>query len=109
MVLWRATTLKAFNDDHVAAAAGAGMLWCFRLVGLGGGGFDGIDGEQRHREQFAGARNVLGTLAAGEQAVIADAVEASGQDVDQEPADELVGWERHCFVTLRAFEAVVLP
>ena len=33
----------------------------------------------------------LGTLAAGEQATVADAVEACGQHMHQETADELVG------------------
>ncbi len=32
---------------------------------------------------------------AGEQAVVADAMEAARQDVEQEPTDELVGGERH--------------
>ena len=55
------------------------MLWWLRLVGIGGGGLDGLDREQWHREQLAGSGDVLGTFAAGEQAVVADAVEASGQ------------------------------
>ena len=36
--------------------------------------------------------------AAGEQAVVPDAVEAAWQDVDEEAADELVGLERHGLV-----------
>jgi hypothetical protein len=38
--------------------------------------------------------DVLGASAFGEQAVMAHAVEAFGQDVDDEAADELVGSER---------------
>jgi hypothetical protein len=34
-------------------------------------------------------------VALAEQAVVPDAVEAVGQDVDQEPADELVRGEPH--------------
>ena len=60
-------------------------------------------------EQFAGARDVVGAGGLGEQAVVADAVEAVGQDVDQEAADELVGGERHHLVAVAAFEPVVLP
>ena len=42
------------------------------------------------------ARAMLSAPSAfGEQAVVADAVEAVGQDVDEEAADELVGGERH--------------
>ncbi len=43
-----------------------------------------------------------------EQAVVADAVEALGQDVDQEPADELVRVERHRLVAAGSLDPVVL-
>ncbi len=36
----------------------------------------------RHGEQFAGTGDVAGARAVGEEAVVADAVEALGQDVD---------------------------
>jgi len=39
----------------------------------------------------------FGAIGAGEQAVVADAVEALGQDVDEKPADELVDSQRGCF------------
>ena len=39
---------------------------------------------------------------AGEQAVVADAVEAVGQDVDQEAPDELVGVSRMTFCDRRS-------
>src|SRR6516225_8307238 len=61
------------------------------------------------REQFAGARDVRGTLTAVEHSIIADAVETCGQHMHQETADELVGRERHRLVTLGAFDPVVLP
>ena len=38
-------------------------------------------------EQLAGEREVVGLHAAREQTVVADAVKARGQNVDQEPAD----------------------
>ena len=75
-VLRLAAAREGLDDDHAAAAAGAGMLWCFWLVGLGVGGLDGIDRDEWHCEQFAGTRDVVGTGGAGEQAVVADAVEA---------------------------------
>ncbi len=37
---------------------------------------------RRHLEQVPGPRQALGAPAIGEQAVVADAVEAQGQDVD---------------------------
>ena len=47
--------------------------------------------------------------AAGEQAVVADAMEACGQHVHQETADELIRRERHDLVALGALDPVVLP
>ena len=38
---------------------------------------------------------IVGAMAVGEQAVMADAVEALGQDVKEEAADELVGGQGH--------------
>ena len=35
---------EPFDDDHATAAAGAGMLWFFRLGRMGVACFDGIDG-----------------------------------------------------------------
>ena len=46
--------------------------------------------------------------AAGEQAIVADAVEALRQDVEQEAADELGRGERHGGVAAWPFDPVVL-
>ena len=59
-------------------------------------------------EQLAGACDVVGAGGLGEQAVVADAVEALGQDVDEEAADELFCCEPHHFVAIGAFEPIVL-
>ena len=48
---------------------------------------------RRHVEQVAGVGDVVRAAAIGEEPVVADAVEAVGQDVDQEAADELVDGE----------------
>jgi hypothetical protein len=53
-----------------------------------------------HCQQFAGAGDTGFTRVAGEQAVMADTVESPGQDVKQEAADELVGFERHDLLTV---------
>jgi hypothetical protein len=49
-------------------------------------------------EELAGTGKVIATTTAGEQAVVADAVKAPWQDVQQEPTDELVGPKRHGLV-----------
>ena len=70
--------LEALDDDHAAAAAGAAVLWHLCFLGIAAGCFDGIEGNYWRREQLAGAGDVLGTFAAGEQAVVADAMTAYG-------------------------------
>jgi hypothetical protein len=57
------------------------------LVGLGAVGICGLGLCRRHGEQFARSGDVVGAGAAGEQTVVADAVETARQDVDQEAAD----------------------
>ena len=57
-----------------------------RLVGVAG-----LALCRRDAEELAGAGDVVGAPGVGKQAVVADAVEAAGQDVDEKAADELVG------------------
>lgn len=45
---------------------------------------------------------------AGEEAVVADAVEPLGQDVEQEAPDELIGIERHHAIPCLPIAAVIL-
>jgi len=100
---WRCTALEHLDDDHATTAAGTS-----RLAGTAGGNgrlaFRFCDGEQ-----LTGACDVICTSAFGEQAVVADAVQALWQDVDEEVADELVGGERHLLVSIAALDAVILP
>ena len=59
-------------------------------------------------DQFSGARDIGLAGGAGEQPVVTDAVEALGQDVEQEAPDELVGRERHGAEPRLPVAAVVL-
>ena len=62
---------------------------------------------RRNVEQPPAERQLVGAVAVGEEAVVADAVKAVRQGVQQEAADELVGVERH---DLRlAVVAIILP
>jgi hypothetical protein len=72
---------EALDDDEASAAAGAG--WCWWLV-VGGLRIDLIRGNWG--EQVPDPGDVGGPGGAGEQAVVADAVEAVGQDMDFLPA-----------------------
>ena len=62
---------------------------------------------RRRGEEAAAEGEPGGALAVGEQAEVADAVEARRQDVEQEPAHELAGVEGHDLLATLA--AVVLP
>ena len=98
---------EGLDDDHAAAVAGTGMNQRFVAIGrisTGRFAFELGDGEQ-----FTGACDVVYTRGFGEQAVVADAMEALRQHMDQEAADELVGGERHQLGALAAFGTIVFP
>jgi hypothetical protein len=58
-------------------------------------------------EQLSSPRDIAGARAAGQQPVVADAVESGRQDVDEEAVDELAGGERH--ELLASLGPVILP
>ena len=76
--------IEGLDDEHAAATAGTRLgewLGC-RWIDL-----DGLFGRRRCQSQkFTRSRDRLGAIAAGEQAVVANAMEALGQNVDQKPA-----------------------
>ena len=83
----------AANRAEVESFAGVCVrLWLGRgrWLGLIRGLEGPLDFEQR-----ANAGEALASIAFGEKAVVPDAVEAVGQDVQQEPSDELVRGEAH--------------
>src|SRR5262249_61231002 len=59
--------------------------------------------------QVGGGGGGGGGVAGGKQAVMADAVEAVGQDVGEESSDELVGVQCHCLPPFGSIDAVILP
>src|SRR4051794_41871669 len=80
---WRCTALEHLDDDHATTAAGTS-----RLAGTAGGNgrlaFRFCDGEQ-----LTGACDVICTSAFGEQAVVADAVQALLQGGGGEAGGEI--------------------
>src|SRR5215831_20178989 len=61
---------------------------------------------RRRVEKAAAERELGGAMAVGEEAIVADAMEAVRQRVQQEPADELVCREGH---DLRAAVVAIIP
>jgi hypothetical protein len=91
-------------DDHDGAAAtGAafGSVRWERIVDRIGGRF-----RAQHVEEPTTERKLGGAVAVGEEAVVADAMKAVRQGVQQEAADELVGRQCH---DLRAAVVTVIP
>src|SRR3954454_9901041 len=99
---------EALDGDEATAAAGAGRRWWLVVGGLWGGLIRGNWGEQ-----VPDPGDVDGPRSAGEEAVVADAVEAVRQHVKQEAANELVRREGHALdprASRRAVPgAVILP
>ena len=60
-----------------------------------------------HSEQLPDPGDVSGTVSISEEAIVTDAVLALWQNVDQEPADELICVQRHGGVATRAFKTVI--
>jgi hypothetical protein len=60
-------------------------------------------------EQLACACDIGGTIAAGEQTVMADGVEALGQHVDEESPGELARVQGHRLPPVGSVDAVILP
>ncbi len=61
----------------------------------------------RHAEQVATTGELLCALAIAEEAVVADAMEALGEDMQQEAADKLVGRDGHDLLATAV--PIVLP
>ena len=95
---WGCAAREDLDDDHATAAA-----WTSRLAGIDGGvGWLAL--RFCNGEELAGTCDVVGARAFGEQAVVADAVQAFWQDVDKEAADEIEGPERHTLISITALD-----
>ena len=94
--------LEGLDDEHAPAAAGTGRPWIWRLDRLNARDW------RWHRKQSPGAGDVGLAAGAGEQAVVADAMEALRQNVEQEAPDEFIRAERHCAIAFGAVTAIVL-
>ena len=96
----RVATREGLEDDHAAAAAGAARPRVRRRGGIGIVCATAVRLRLRHGEQGAGTHEVRLAAGAGEKAVMANAMEALGQHVEQKTPDELARIERHHLVAL---------
>ena len=108
-MLGLAATREGLDDDHAATAAWARHWQCTGLVGFGGG-IEMLLSVLRRGEQLASTSDIGGAVfAIGEQAVVADAMQALGQHMDQEAPDELMRGQRHGLVAAGPLDPVILP
>jgi hypothetical protein len=61
------------------------------------------------REQLAHPGDVMRADAAGQQAVVANAMEAARQDVNEKAADELGDGKRHRLLAIAPLDPIILP
>src|SRR5689334_20085778 len=66
-------------------------------------------GRRGDLEECTGGGDVLGAVGRGKEPVVADAVEALGQHVQQEAPDELVRLKPHRLPAVGSVAAIVLP
>src|SRR6516225_5549280 len=84
---------------------GRGSTRC-SSVALAAGGSGSFAGDGM--PQLARSCDVGGSVAAGKQSVVPNAMEALWQDVDEKATNELIGRERHRLVTSWPVDAIVL-
>ena len=81
-----------------------------RIVGFGVCGFvRHLSGFWFGIKQTPDLCDPVSAYAIREEASVADAVEARGQDMDQEPANELIRGQAHDLHPVSLFDAVVFP
>jgi len=96
---------ERIDKDHRPATARARITERWRLIVVGG--LLGQILAWRHVEQVPGAFQVLGAMSIGEQAVMADAMEAIGQHVEEKAPNEFGGGQGHELLAILAFGPVV--
>ena len=103
---WRRAGLvparERFDNGHVSATAGARRSAIGWFVG------GRLNYWHVGIQQLSGQCETVLARGTGQQAIVPDAVEASGQDMDQEPADKLVARQRHDLLALLPIAAIVL-
>jgi len=89
-VAWLAAGLESLDNDHAAAAAGARVREPLRRIGVA----HLLGRRWGPVQELTHGLHRFGAIAAGEQAIVTDAVEAFGEDVGEKAADELADRRR---------------
>jgi len=97
---------KSLDDEHATTAARTGAGQYARILG-GRYLLIGFLHGRRNVQEHTCSGDVIGAIAVGEQPIVADTVEALGENVHQEAADELMGVEGHRLPAVGSIEAIV--
>ena len=104
-----AAAREHLDDDHAGATAGAWGRQHTRAIRRDIRLLLRLGSRRDDTEQRASRCDALGAVGGRKEAVVADAVEALGQHVQQEAPDELVRVQPHRLPAARAVGAIVLP
>ena len=80
-----------------------------RVSGMGSADVSGAATGSASPQQVPDLRDVGFATGTGQQAVVPDTVEAVGQDMDHETADDLIGGQLHDPLSVAGLDAVILP
>ena len=103
---WLLTAAEYLHDSHRPTTAWAWLAQCKRdhlsallwlLIGF------------LHLKQGSDLGDVGLSGRIGQQTIVPDAVEAVGQDVDQESANKLAGSQAHGLLAVACFDPIILP
>lgn len=97
---------EGLDDAHYVAATGA---WFSQCEGDDVGGWRVILFGGLCTEQYANFFDTGLSLRAGEQTIVANAVEPVREDMDEEASDELEGGETHDVLFVAGFDAIIFP
>src|SRR5215468_391004 len=104
-----AAGFKGLDDDHAPATARASVPLVVFVSTRGVITLAARRGWVGCAEEPAGQCDIGGPVGIGKEAIVTDAMEPVGQDMNQKATNELVGIERHKLVTSDALGAVILP
>src|SRR6202521_6173992 len=100
-----ARPIEGFNDLHAAAAARAGRWFVFGGVTI----VVAIHRRRGHAEQASAKCKLVGAMSVGKEAVVANAMEAIRQHMEEKAANELGDRDSDDFALVIAAFPIVLP
>ena len=102
-------SIEGFNDHHAPPTARAwrrflvGGAWVVVIILVA------LHRRRGHAEQASAKCKLVGAMPVGKEAIVANAMEAIRQHMEEEPADELGDRDAHDFALVIATFPVVLP